>query len=401
MLTTASATAARRRPLVHAHGARRDGLRRRRTASTSRGRSTCRAARRPRPSSWTVELRDPSLVVRAASGAARWDVRRAMPRAPRSARSTLARVGAGRPRRAAAESPRAPGRRVLRRGRALVPHTLRARLAVGRAARAAGRRRGSRHPPCACSRGCRATAIRRGDPRSSPARSCTSCAASPLEMPGEGIVLPPVYYGTVDATPLWVCLLADAWRAGMPDAEVRELLPALRRALDWLLRPRRQRRRRLPRLHRRDRARPREPGLEGLRRLDPVARRRTRRGTDRAVRSAGLRLRGGARGRRPAGRTSARPGGDDLREWAAALKARFAERVLGRPRPRAAIPASRSTRDKRPVDTLTSNIGHLLGTGILDPDEEAEVARPARRAARCRRASASGRCRRMPPATGR
>ena len=30
--------------------------------------------------------------------------------------------------------------------------------------------------------------------------------------------LPPVYYGTVDATPLWVCLLHDAWRWGLPDA---------------------------------------------------------------------------------------------------------------------------------------------------------------------------------------
>ena len=38
--------------------------------------------------------------------------------------------------------------------------------------------------------------------------------------------LPPVYYGTVDATPLWVCLLADAWRAGLPDAEVRRAAAA-------------------------------------------------------------------------------------------------------------------------------------------------------------------------------
>jgi glycogen debranching enzyme len=31
-------------------------------------------------------------------------------------------------------------------------------------------------------------------------------------------------------------------------------------------------------------------------------------------------------------------------------------------------------RDKRPVDTLTSNVGHLLGTGLLDPADEAHVA---------------------------
>ena len=60
-------------------------------------------------------------------------------------------------------------------------------------------------------------------------------------------------------------------------------------------------------------------------------------------------------------------------DWAAALKARFASRTGSR-RPRAATRRSRSTRDKRPVDTLTSNIGHLLGTGILEPAEEAAVA---------------------------
>ncbi|GFJ88934.1 glycogen debranching N-terminal domain-containing protein [Phytohabitans rumicis] len=46
--------------------------------------------------------------------------------------------------------------------------------------------------------------------------------------------LPPAYYGTVDATPLWVSLLHDAWRWGMPADEVAALLPALEAALDWL-----------------------------------------------------------------------------------------------------------------------------------------------------------------------
>src|SRR5262249_680206 len=38
----------------------------------------------------------------------------------------------------------------------------------------------------------------------------------------------------IDATPLWICLLHDAWRWGMPAAEVAALLPALRAALGWL-----------------------------------------------------------------------------------------------------------------------------------------------------------------------
>ena len=51
---------------------------------------------------------------------------------------------------------------------------------------------------------------------------------------GTGMVLPEVYYGTVDATPLWVCLLHDAWRAGASAAEVSELVPALEDTLGWI-----------------------------------------------------------------------------------------------------------------------------------------------------------------------
>ena len=39
------------------------------------------------------------------------------------------------------------------------------------------------------------------------------------------VSLPPVYYGTVDATPLWVCLLHDAWKWGMPAGEVESSAP--------------------------------------------------------------------------------------------------------------------------------------------------------------------------------
>lgn len=42
--------------------------------------------------------------------------------------------------------------------------------------------------------------------------------------------------------------------------------------------------------------------------------------------------------------------------------------------PSGRFPAIALDRDGRAVDTLTSNIGHLLGTGILDPAEEASVA---------------------------
>ena len=55
-------------------------------------------------------------------------------------------------------------------------------------------------------------------PARHPARSCTSCAAAPFALPGDDLRLPPLYYGTVDATPLWISLLHDAWRWGLPEA---------------------------------------------------------------------------------------------------------------------------------------------------------------------------------------
>jgi glycogen debranching enzyme len=42
------------------------------------------------------------------------------------------------------------------------------------------------------------------------------------------------YYGTVDATPLWLILLHETWCWTGDEALVRELLPNARRALDWL-----------------------------------------------------------------------------------------------------------------------------------------------------------------------
>ena len=44
----------------------------------------------------------------------------------------------------------------------------------------------------------------------------------------------PVYYGTVDATPLFLVLLSEVWRWTGDDALVRELEPAARAALAWM-----------------------------------------------------------------------------------------------------------------------------------------------------------------------
>jgi glycogen debranching enzyme len=42
------------------------------------------------------------------------------------------------------------------------------------------------------------------------------------------------YYGTIDATPLWLILLHETWRWTGDDALVRELLPNAERALEWI-----------------------------------------------------------------------------------------------------------------------------------------------------------------------
>jgi glycogen debranching enzyme len=46
-----------------------------------------------------------------------------------------------------------------------------------------------------------------------------------------------VYYGSVDATPLFVMTLEQAWRWGAPHDDVRTLLPAAERAVEWMIGP--------------------------------------------------------------------------------------------------------------------------------------------------------------------
>jgi len=193
--------------------------------------------------------------------------------------------------------------------------------------------------------------------------------ASTLSMPGEGIVLPPLYYGTVDATALWVCLLADT--AGqMKDAEVEELLPTLDAALGWIV----SSAERTGFLEYVDES---GHGLsnqgwkdsgdsiqwhDGTLARGPIALCEVQGyAHEAALGAAALLDRFG------------RPGAAELREWASGLKQRFAERFWVTT-PAGRFPAIALDREGRPVDTLTSNIGHLLGTGILEPDEETDVA---------------------------
>ncbi|MFI7544609.1 glycogen debranching N-terminal domain-containing protein [Actinoplanes sp. NPDC049599] len=175
-----------------------------------------------------------------------------------------------------------------------------------------------------------------------------------------GLRLPAAYYGSVDATPLWISLLHDAWRWGMPATEVADLLPHLSAALGWLdgwaggfLTYHDTTGHGLANQGWKDSA----AALRGAE--PPIA----------LVEAQGYAHRAALDG---AALLDAfgRPGGDRWREYAAALAERF----------RAAFwvdggyPALALDRDGRPVDALTSNIGHLLGTGLLTAAEERAVA---------------------------
>ena len=194
----------------------------------------------------------------------------------------------------------------------------------------------------------------------------------PLEIHGEGVTLAPLYYGTVDATALWVCLLHDSWRAGLPDDEVRALLPHLEAALDWM----------------RDHGDSDDDGL--LEYVDETGHGLSNQGwkdSGDSVQWSDGRLADGpiALSEVQAYAHEAavhgadlldafdRPGADEWRGWADSLRTAFRERFWVTDA-RGRFPAVALDADKRAVDTVTSNIGHLLGTGLLDADEEALVA---------------------------
>ncbi len=193
----------------------------------------------------------------------------------------------------------------------------------------------------------------------------------------DDITLPPLYYGTVDATPLFVCLLHDAWKWGLPDDDVRALLPHLEAALGWM----------------RDDADADGDGL--LEYIDRSGHGLANQGWKDSGDS--VQWRDGSLADGPIALCEVqayayeaamegaalldafgRPGAEEWRAWAARLRTAFHAKFwitdpercgdLG-PYPAIALDAQ-----KRPVDTVTSNLGHLLGTGLLDAEQSALVA---------------------------
>lgn len=176
------------------------------------------------------------------------------------------------------------------------------------------------------------------------------------------------YYGSVDATPLFVMLLAEAWRWGAEETTIRQLLPAADAALEWLER-------------------------YGDRDGDGFV--EYQRATDRGLANQGwkdsfdaIAFADGTQARTPialcevqayayaawqARANLARAFGDEqraehCRKRAAELRAAFTDRFWLPDRGWYALALDGA---KAPVDALTSNPGHALWTGIV-PDEHAE-----------------------------
>ncbi|MET8183711.1 glycogen debranching N-terminal domain-containing protein [Streptomyces sp. NPDC005336] len=194
-----------------------------------------------------------------------------------------------------------------------------------------------------------------------------------LRLPEHDLDLPPVYYGTVDATPLWITLLHDAWRWGLDPAEVEALLPHAESALAWMS----------------------EHGdADGdgfLEYIDSTGRGLANQGWKDSGDS--IRFRDGrladppialcevqayayeaARGGAALLRAFGRPGADRWEEWAERLKSRFRSAFWVEDA-RGPYPAVALDRGKHPADAVTSAFGHLLGTGLLDHEESVLLAK--------------------------
>jgi hypothetical protein len=193
----------------------------------------------------------------------------------------------------------------------------------------------------------------------------------------EDVTLPPLYYGTIDATPLWICLLHDAWRAGLDKDEVRALLPTLEAALAWM----------------RDYGDADGDGL--LEYIDHSGRGLANQGWKDSGDS--VQWRDGTLAQGPIALCEVqayafeaamggadlleafdRPGAAEWRQWAMRVHSAFHEKfwitdpeVTG---PLGPYPAIALDLHKRRVDTVTSNLGHLLGTGLLNDEQSALVA---------------------------
>lgn len=185
-----------------------------------------------------------------------------------------------------------------------------------------------------------------------------------------GMTLPPVYYGSVDATPLFVCTLADAHHWGAAPDAVRVLLPAARRCLEWVM------------------TQSAESGW--LRYVDRSGHGLANQGWKDSVDSVqhadgrlaappialcevqGYAYEAAVRGAALLGAFDEPPVAG-LAEWATELRERF-QREFWVVTPEGGHVAIALDTAGEQVGSVTSNMGHLLGTGILTAEQVDRVA---------------------------
>ncbi len=191
--------------------------------------------------------------------------------------------------------------------------------------------------------------------------------------PAQALELPPIYYGTVDATPLWISLLFEAWKWGMPDREVEALLPNLQAATRWLT----------------EIAAPDEDGL--LKYIDTSGTGLANQGWKDSADA--IRWRDGHIADAPIALCEAQAyaveaasaaaelfahfnldGSTHLSEYADQMRTRFRDRFWVGPEGEQFIGIAVDGHGAT-VDGLASNMGHVLGTGTLNHEEVDRVAR--------------------------
>ncbi|WP_104140356.1 glycogen debranching N-terminal domain-containing protein [Arthrobacter sp. ZGTC131] len=199
-----------------------------------------------------------------------------------------------------------------------------------------------------------------------------------LVLESEGLRLPPRYFGAVDSTLLWLCLLAELWHTGKEDDVVRALLPNARRAVEWLLTA----------------GSPDGRGTGFLTYLDTAGNGLRNQGWKDSAEA--LQFRDGRRAGGPIALAEVQgyayqaalaaaelfeatagevgdPVSHALRDFASGLQQRFRERfwvVDGA----GSFPAMALDGSGTPLDVPASNMGHLLGTDLLSPEEARLVA---------------------------
>ncbi|HEY9357019.1 MAG TPA: glycogen debranching N-terminal domain-containing protein [Arthrobacter sp.] len=211
------------------------------------------------------------------------------------------------------------------------------------------------------------------DSAEEPGKILHELRAKELVLESEGLRLPPVYYGAVDSTSLWLCLLGELWHTGKADDAVRALLPAAQRAAQCLL------------------ASAGPADGDGLLRYQDVSGHGL---SNQGWKDSGdaMQFRDGRLAEGPIALAEVQgyahqaamataelldavgePGASELRDFAAALAQRFRERFWVEDA-QGPYPAMALDGHGTPLDIPGSNMGHLLGTGILGPTEARHVA---------------------------